>query len=129
VADFELKNYKEAASTFDALKAEDARYLNSTPVLLYVAAKSYEARGECRKAVNHYRALLPMISSGVNYEEWSHPRLEPRGRRATPRWAPNPISRCASFRYSKIQRLLNGLAQDSLANLNMPGMLRCRFSA
>ena len=40
-ADFELKNYKEAAQIFDALDSAAKGFLDSNPPLLYIAAKSY----------------------------------------------------------------------------------------
>jgi tetratricopeptide (TPR) repeat protein len=64
-ADFELKNYKEAAQIFDVLDKGAHQFLDQNPTLLYIAAKSYQAADECSKAVAAYRRLLPMMRKGT----------------------------------------------------------------
>jgi tetratricopeptide (TPR) repeat protein len=68
-ADFELKNYKEAAQIFDALDQAAKGFLDSQPQLLYIAAKSYAGSNQCSKAVAAYKRLLPMMKKGTkDYE-------------------------------------------------------------
>lgn len=64
-ADFELKNYKEAAQIFDALEKAAKPYLDANPELLYIAAKSYAGSNQCSKAVAAYKRLLPMMKKGT----------------------------------------------------------------
>lgn len=64
-ADFELKNYKEAAQIFDALDKAAKPFLDSSPELLYIAAKSYAGSNQCTKAVAAYKKLLPMMKKGT----------------------------------------------------------------
>lgn len=64
-ADFELKNYKEAAQIFDALDRAARQFLDSSPELLYIAAKSYAGSNQCTKAVAAYKKLLPMMKKGT----------------------------------------------------------------
>jgi tetratricopeptide (TPR) repeat protein len=64
-ADFELKNYKEAAQIFDVLDKGAHGYLDQNPTLLYIAAKSYAAANQCNKAVSAYKRLLPMMRKGT----------------------------------------------------------------
>jgi tetratricopeptide (TPR) repeat protein len=64
-ADFELKNYKEAAQIFDALDRAAKGFLDSQPQLLYIAAKSYTGSNQCSKAVAAYKRLLPMMKKGT----------------------------------------------------------------
>jgi tetratricopeptide (TPR) repeat protein len=69
-ADFELKNYKEAAQIFDALDRAAKGFLDSQPQLLYIAAKSYTGSNQCSKAVAAYKRLLPMMKKGTkDYED------------------------------------------------------------
>jgi tetratricopeptide (TPR) repeat protein len=63
-ADFELKNYKEAAQIFDALEKGAHGYLDQNPTLLYIAAKSYQNLNQNAKALNAYKRLLPMMRKG-----------------------------------------------------------------
>jgi len=65
-ADYELKNYKEAASIFDALDRAAKGFLESNPQYLYIAAKSYAASNQCAKAVATYKRLLPMMKKGTS---------------------------------------------------------------
>lgn len=68
-ADFELKDYKEAAAIFDALEKAAKDYVDKNPPLLYIAAKSYAGANECEKAVGAYKKLLPMMRKGTkDYE-------------------------------------------------------------
>ncbi len=68
-ADFELKNYKEAAQIFDALDQAAKTFLDNNPELLYIAAKSYAGSNQCSKAVAAYKRLLPMMKKGTkDYE-------------------------------------------------------------
>lgn len=64
-ADFELKNYKEAAQIFDALDKSAHSFLDQNPPLLYIAAKSYQNANQCSKAVAAYKRLLPMMRKGT----------------------------------------------------------------
>lgn len=64
-ADFELKNYKEAAQIFDVLDNNAKGFLNQNPQLLFVAAKCYEQTHQRVKAVDAYKRLLPMIKKGT----------------------------------------------------------------
>jgi tetratricopeptide (TPR) repeat protein len=65
-ADYELKNYKEASAIFDALDKAASTFLAQNPVLLYMAAKSYDANNQCTKAVADYKRLLPMMKKGTS---------------------------------------------------------------
>lgn len=64
-ADFELKNYKEAAQIFDVLDKNAHGFLDQNPTLLYIAAKSYQNANQCTKAVAAYKRLLPMMRKGT----------------------------------------------------------------
>jgi len=64
-ADFELRNYKEAAQIFDALQRAAKNFLDNNPELLYIAAKSYSGSNQCSKAVATYKLLLPMMKKGT----------------------------------------------------------------
>jgi tetratricopeptide (TPR) repeat protein len=64
-ADFELKNYKEAATIFDALDKNAKGFLDQNPPLLYMAAKSFQGANECTKAVAAYKRLLPMMKKNT----------------------------------------------------------------
>lgn len=64
-ADYELKNYKEAAQIFDVLDRAAKGYLDQNPPLLYMAAKSYQGSRQCTKAVSAYKRLLPMMKRGT----------------------------------------------------------------
>lgn len=63
-ADFELKNYKEAAQIFDTLQNAAKGYLEQNPTLLYIAGKSYEHDKQPAKAIAIYKKLLPMMKKG-----------------------------------------------------------------
>jgi tetratricopeptide (TPR) repeat protein len=64
-ADFELRNYKEAAQIFDALDKAAHGFLDQNPPLLYIAAKSYAGSNQCAKATAAYKRLLPMMKKGT----------------------------------------------------------------
>ena len=64
-ADFELRNYKEAAQIFDALNTGAHNFLDANPPLLYMAAKAYASSNQCSKAVAAYKRLLPMMKKGT----------------------------------------------------------------
>lgn len=64
-ADFELRNYKEAAQIFDVLNNGARGYLEANPPLLYMAAKAYAGANQCSKAVAAYKRLLPMMKKGT----------------------------------------------------------------
>jgi hypothetical protein len=64
-ADFELKNYREAAQIFDVLDKVAKGFLDANPPLLYIAAKSYAGSDQCTKAVAAYKRLLPMMKKGT----------------------------------------------------------------
>ncbi|MGA8474253.1 MAG: tetratricopeptide repeat protein [Candidatus Cybelea sp.] len=64
-ADFELRNYREAAQIFDALDRAAKGYLDQNPQLLYIAAKSYAGSNQCSKAAATYKRLLPMMKKGT----------------------------------------------------------------
>ena len=59
-ADFELKNYKEAAQIFDALDKAAKGFLDNSPELLFIAAKSYAGSNQCAKAEAAYKRLLSL---------------------------------------------------------------------
>jgi tetratricopeptide (TPR) repeat protein len=59
-ADFELKNYKEAAQIFDVLDRGAKEFLDNNPELLYIAAKSYAGSNQCAKAATAYKRLLSL---------------------------------------------------------------------
>ncbi len=61
-ADFELRNYKEAAQIFDALDKAARGFLDQNPPLLYIAAKSYAGSNQCGKATAAYKRLLALPS-------------------------------------------------------------------
>lgn len=64
-ADFELRNYKEAAQIFDALDKAARGFLDANPQMLYIAAKSYAGSNQCTKAAAAYKRLLPMMKKGT----------------------------------------------------------------
>lgn len=64
-ADYELKNYKEAAQIFDLLDQRVRGYLDANPQMLYIAGKSYAQTKQNGKAVAAYKRLLPMMRKGT----------------------------------------------------------------
>jgi tetratricopeptide (TPR) repeat protein len=59
-ADFELRNYKEAAQIFDVLDRAAKEYMERDAQLLFMAAKSYQASNQCAKAQETYKRLLAL---------------------------------------------------------------------
>ncbi len=59
-ADFELRNYKEAAQIFDVLDRAAKQYMDHDAQLLFMAAKSYQAVNQCSKSKDAYNRLLNM---------------------------------------------------------------------
>jgi tetratricopeptide (TPR) repeat protein len=64
-ADFELKNYKEAAQIFDVLDNNAKGFLEQNPQLLFVAGKCYQQTNQRTKAVNAYKRLLTVMKKGT----------------------------------------------------------------
>jgi tetratricopeptide (TPR) repeat protein len=64
-ADYELKNYSEAARIFDTLDLRAHGYLEQNPDMLYIAGKTYEQSHQNAKAVSVYKRLLPMMKKGT----------------------------------------------------------------
>jgi tetratricopeptide (TPR) repeat protein len=64
-ADFELKNYKEAAQIFDVLDNNAKGFLDQNPQLLYVAGKCYAQTNQRPKALNAYKRLLSRMKTGT----------------------------------------------------------------
>jgi tetratricopeptide (TPR) repeat protein len=64
-ADFELKNYKEAAQIFDVLDNNAHGFLEQNPQLLYVAGKCYTQTNQRDKAVSAYKRLLAIMKKGT----------------------------------------------------------------
>lgn len=72
-ADFELKNYKEAAAIFDALDNGAHGFLDQNPQLLFIAGKSYGETRQPQKALTAYRRLLAEMRKGTKqYAEVEH---------------------------------------------------------
>ena len=63
-ADFELKNYKEAAQIFDVLDNNARTFMDQNPQLLFVAGKCYEQTNQRSKALDAYKRLLPRLTKG-----------------------------------------------------------------
>lgn len=64
-ADFELKNYKEAAQIFDVLDNNAKGFLEQNPQLLFVAGKCYQQTNQRTKAVSAYKRLLTVMKKGT----------------------------------------------------------------
>jgi tetratricopeptide (TPR) repeat protein len=64
-ADFELRNYKEAAQIFDALDTYAHGFLDKDPELLYVAARTYARLHQKDKAIGVYDRLLSVTPRGT----------------------------------------------------------------
>jgi tetratricopeptide (TPR) repeat protein len=72
-ADYQLKNYKEAAQIFDILDANARQYMDQNPSLLFVAAKVYTETNQKPKAIDAYKRLLAQIRKGTKeYTEISN---------------------------------------------------------
>ncbi|MBV8490135.1 MAG: tetratricopeptide repeat protein [Candidatus Eremiobacteraeota bacterium] len=57
-ADFELRNYKEAAQIFDVLDKAAKDFVDRDPQLLFMAAKTYQNANQCGKSQEAYKRLL-----------------------------------------------------------------------
>jgi tetratricopeptide (TPR) repeat protein len=64
-ADFQLKNYKEAAQIFDVLDNNAKGFLDQNPPLLFLAAKVYAETQQKDKAIGAYRRLLAEMKKGT----------------------------------------------------------------
>ena len=64
-ADYELKNYKEAAQIFDIIDGNAKGFLDQNPDLLYVAGKCYAQTNQKQKALDAYRRLLVQLRKGT----------------------------------------------------------------
>lgn len=64
-ADYELKNYKEAAQIFDVLDSNAKGFLDQNPQLLFVAGKCYTQVNQRSKALNAYQRLLARVKKGT----------------------------------------------------------------
>ncbi|MGB6985676.1 MAG: tetratricopeptide repeat protein [Candidatus Aquilonibacter sp.] len=64
-ADFELKNYKEAAQIFDVLDNNAKGFLDQNPQLLYVAGQCYQQTKQRTKAITAYKRLLVKMNKGT----------------------------------------------------------------
>lgn len=73
-ADFELKNYKEAAQIFDALDRAAKDFLDGSPELLYIAARSYAGSNQCAKAAAAYKRLLALPGWKKESKEYANVR-------------------------------------------------------
>ncbi|MBV9333084.1 MAG: tetratricopeptide repeat protein [Candidatus Eremiobacteraeota bacterium] len=73
-ADFELKNYKEAAQIFDALDKAAKGFLDNSPELLFIAAKSYAGSNQCTKAATAYKRLLALKGWNKNSKGYADVR-------------------------------------------------------
>lgn len=73
-ADFELKNYKEAAQIFDALDRAAKGFLDNSPELLFIAAKSYAGSNQCGKAAAAYKRLLSLKGWNKNSKGYADVR-------------------------------------------------------
>ncbi|HEY1974928.1 MAG TPA: tetratricopeptide repeat protein [Candidatus Baltobacteraceae bacterium] len=59
-ADYELKNYREAAQIFDVLDRFARGYLDQNAQMLFIAAKSYSALSQCAKSHDAFKRLMNM---------------------------------------------------------------------
>ena len=64
-ADYQLKNYKEAAAIFDILNTQIKQYMDRNPQLLYMAGVAYTQTNQKPKAIDSYKRLLKMIKPGT----------------------------------------------------------------
>jgi tetratricopeptide (TPR) repeat protein len=61
-ADYELRNYKEAAEIFDALDRDVPDFIKQNPQFYFVMGKSYAETNQKAKAKSAYERFLPYIS-------------------------------------------------------------------
>ena len=64
-ADYQLKNYKEAAQIFDVIDSNARGFLDQNPQYLYIAGRVYQETNQRSKAVDAYKRLLPMMRKGT----------------------------------------------------------------
>jgi len=64
-ADYQLKNYKEAAQIFDVIDGNAKGFLDQNPQFLYIAGKSYQQTNQRAKALDVYKRLLPRMKKGT----------------------------------------------------------------
>jgi tetratricopeptide (TPR) repeat protein len=69
-ADYELKNYKEAAQIFDVLDRFARGYLDQNAQMLFIAAKSYSALSQCSKSHDAYKRLMAMPGLKQNAKQY-----------------------------------------------------------
>jgi tetratricopeptide (TPR) repeat protein len=69
-ADYELKNYKEAAQIFDVLDRFARGYLDTNAQMLFIAAKSYSALNQCSKSHSAYKRLLSIPGLKQNSKQY-----------------------------------------------------------
>src|SRR6185437_11883662 len=60
-ADFDMRNYKEAADIFDALDKGAAQFMQSNPVLYVIAGKCYSANKDPGKAKAAFNKFLSFV--------------------------------------------------------------------
>jgi tetratricopeptide (TPR) repeat protein len=60
-ADFELKNYKEAAAIFSGLDKQAPDFIKANPQLLFIMGKVYTANNQKDKALSAYNRLLAFV--------------------------------------------------------------------
>jgi len=64
-ADYQLKNYKEAAQIFDVIEGNAKGFLDQNPQFLYIAGKSYQETNQRAKALDAYKRLLSVMKKGT----------------------------------------------------------------
>jgi tetratricopeptide (TPR) repeat protein len=64
-ADYQLKNFKEAAQIFDVIDSNAKEFLQQNPQFLYIAGRSYQETNQRAKAVAAYKRLLPLMKKGT----------------------------------------------------------------
>lgn len=64
-SDYQLKNYKEAATIFDVLNSQIKQYMDRNPQLLYMAGVAYTQTNQKPKAIDSYKRLLRMMKPGT----------------------------------------------------------------
>ena len=60
-ADFQLKNYKEAADILDKINANAPSFPKSNPVIYFLMGQTYTAAGQSSKAKDAYARYLPYV--------------------------------------------------------------------
>lgn len=70
-ADYELKNYKEAAQIFDVLDRFVRGYLDQNAQMLFLAAKSYQAVNQCAKSHDAYKRLMAIPGLKADTKQYS----------------------------------------------------------